>query len=333
LALVTLLRINTIEDDTKSQGFKHPKSLEQNCKVLCQTKNIVKNTIYENYPSPNAELLIGLLVGDDELNLVRDTKEELKRTGTIHVAVVSGYNISLVYGFIFKLTGSPYKKRSLLTGLSVSFLYAIMTGAEPPVIRAWVMGSIGALAKYSGRQVDTSSLLTFTCLVMLSIDPTLLRSLSFQLSFLATYGLLDYSGKIEIYLRRLLRTDSSLVSDLSTSISAQMLVFPLISYHFGEVSMIGPFVNALLLWTVPLSTISGFAFVLSGVLLPVRLYSVSSLLSFPAYVSTDIFLRGVSLFSSLPFCSYSYKMSLHALCLYYVLLFFLTYLYKRRTRK
>ena len=281
----------------------------------------------ENFPSPHSELLLGMVIGINDIDKVPSFEWALKESGTIHVVVVSGFNISLVFGLIIGVLGSRYRLKNLLIAQSCTLFYTFLSGFEPPVIRAWVMGSIAAWAKYYGRSVDGFRLLMFSGLLMVLIDPYFLFSLSFQLSFLATLGLILYGEFFSSTLSKV--SKSVLFEDLAATLSAQVTVWPLISFHFGTVSLVSPLVNMLSLWTVPIATILGTLFILLGTFLPF----LSKILAILIYPFLDIFVRLNVFFSQFYFSSRGIQVDLIKLSIYYLFVaFWAIYLGGRRKK-
>ncbi len=276
-----------------------------------------KNIVEESLPSPSSELLLGMTIGMDELAQLPLFKQALKTTGTIHVVVVSGFNISLVFGMVTGLLGSKYKLKNLLIAQVVTLFYALLSGFNPPVIRAWIMGSTAAWGKYYGRMIDGLRLLYFSGLVMVIISPLQLFSLSFQLSFLATLSLILYGGFFSKIFPRF--------SDLASTLSAQVLVWPLISYSFGTVSLISPLVNMLILWTVPISTVFGGILLLAG-LINIWLSRLVGIFLFPFL---DFFAQIVIYFSRLDFSLVNFEISLRFLAVYYVVMLLLGFKFEK----
>lgn len=268
------------------------------------------------FPSPHSELLLGMTVGIDRLSDVPTFKQALKNTGTIHVVVVSGFNISLIFDSIIKLLGSRYKTRNLLIAQGLTFLYSLLSGFDPPVVRALVMGSIVSWGKYYGRGVNTLLVLITSGLLMLVFQPLYFFSLSFILSFMATLGLVLFSN----YFSKMLSfINFPLIEDFCAGFSAQLLVIPVLSYFFGTISFISIVVNTLILWTVPLTTIIGIVFLGVSFLNE----QISSLLTIPLYVLMNIFTESVMFFYNLGFGTLNYKINLFYMSGYYFLLFIL----------
>lgn len=270
-------------------------------------------------PSPHSELLLGMTIGVNDLKTVPKFNNASKITGTVHVVVVSGYNIALVFGLVIAVIGSQYRMRNLLFALLVTLVYAVISGFEPPVIRSWIMGSIAAWGKYYGRSLDGAKLLFFSGLCMVLYDPAFLFSLSFQLSFMATLSLCLFSDPIALLVRKFSRGRRFLLlEDLTSTLSAQVLVWPLISNTFGTVSVISPIANPLVLWTVPISTVLGM------VMLFLTFISafLSHLFAWIVFVPLDIYVQTVNWLGGLGGASVTFGLNNRLMLIYYIVIFF-----------
>ena len=272
--------------------------------VLASLRNSFTRNIGKYMKSPYKELLLGYLLGLNDIKTLPRYNDMLITTGTIHVVVVSGFNISLVCGFIYSLFGNELKLNKIIPAQTLALIYVALVGLNPPAIRAWVMSTFVIFGRLYGRRGAGVRLLLTSLFVMTIYDPMLLFSLSFQLSFLATLGIILYSHSFEDFFR----------SDLSTTLSAQVLVWPLISYVFGRVSIVSPIVNALVLWTVPPATIFGFIFL--------AFTYVSGRLSFVfSYVVTlplFLFIKVVAFFAGFSKASLDIRIGLPFFISYYV---------------
>ena len=269
------------------------------------------------FPSPHSELLLGMLLGIDDLKLIPTFNDVLKDTGTVHIVVVSGYNISLVFDLVIRLIGTKYKLRNLIAAQFVTLVYSVITGFEPPVIRAWIMGSIASWGKFYGRSIQALQVLVFSGLVMGIVNPHYLYSLSFQLSFLATLSLILYTNPISAFTKNFIKNDSFILTDLSTTLAAQVLVWPLISYRFGRISLLSPLVNCLVLWNVPLATVLGGAFLFLSFIhaLPAQI------LFFVVYPPLEIFVEVVRFFAQFKVFILNFQLDVRWLLAYYIALF------------
>ncbi|MCG2686137.1 ComEC/Rec2 family competence protein, partial [Candidatus Parcubacteria bacterium] len=103
-------------------------------KRLYRFRNFLDRPIIQSLPEPQASLLSGILLGIKR-GTTSGFSQKLRDTGTIHVVVVSGYNITVLGGVLVSLTRFLGRRNSLLWSLAGIFLFALMVGAEPPVIR------------------------------------------------------------------------------------------------------------------------------------------------------------------------------------------------------
>lgn len=253
-------------------------------------RNFLAAKLDSLYPVEEANLVKGLLLGVNDFS--KDLKEKFINTGTIHVVVVSGYNVSLVAGTILGSSLIFGRKVALTLSFLGIILYTLLTGAQPPTVRAAIMGSLAFGASGLGRQKAGLELLFVAAGMMVILDPTLFFNLSFQLSVLATFGVLYFTPKFEGKLGFL----GPLKGDLANTLAAQILVTPLLVLNFGQVSWVSPLVNLLILWTVPIATVLGFLSLLLGLVIS----PLGQVLSWFNYLFLAFFLMVVKLFSAVP---------------------------------
>lgn len=255
---------------------------------LTKTRLGLNRKIIENFPSPQSQLLSGVVLGVKS-NLEKDFKQSLINTGTLHVVVVSGYNIALVAGFGLSLSFLiGRKKASLLAGTLVTF-YTLLVGISAPTLRATIMALLTIVAILFGRQVLAGYLLFLTAGLMILVSPENLFDVSFQLTFLATLGLIIFNTSFSKFLGRL---PNQLREPLATTLAAQVLVVPIIFYYFGNVPLLSPLINVLVLWTVPIITVAGFVYLF---LLAINTF-IASLLGYLLLVPLTFFVKVVLFF-------------------------------------
>ncbi len=235
-------------------GGIDPTYRDQEVKMLSPLRQQLEEVIDKTLPYPQSALLSGILLGSQN-NLPFKLKNDLKTTSTIHMVVVSGQNLSMVAGFVMSLVYFLGRRKTIvLTLLAVAF-YSLLTGFQVPVIRAGIMVFLAYLAQLLGRERQGPWVLFLTAGLMLLYNPNWLLSISFQLSFLATFGVIVVAPVIA---SRLKKVPKVLREDLGVTLSAQFLVLPVIAYNFGQISLIGILVNSLILWSIPLVMIFGF---------------------------------------------------------------------------
>lgn len=242
-------------------------------------------------PEPQSALLSGILLGERS-SLPFHLRQSLTDTSTIHMVVVSGQNLTILSGLLMGLSGWLGRRRTILMTLGGMLVYALLTGLQVPVLRAFVMASGTVLAQATGRQVIGWWMLMLTAGLMLLVNPNWVYSISFQLSFLATLGLVAVAPVISIAIKRL---PSLIRQDLSVTLAAQLMTLPVIASNFGSVSLVGIGANLMVLWTIPLIMVSGF-FTLIASTIP----GVGELVSLVPITLLTYFIYIVELFSNLP---------------------------------
>ncbi len=321
LLSIVIFRLSTVPIVSRGESVNVINSSD---KVFSLIRKKLYLDLQKFYPSPHVELLTGTVLGLNALSSVPTFNDILRKSGTIHVVVVSGFNIVLLFNFVENLVGSIYKFRNYLFALIITFVYAVFTGFGYPVIRAWIMSALSFSTKYLGLRASQLHIVMLTGLVMLILSPQTLFELSFQLSFLAVVGLIVVGPVVSSRIEKFYSGKNSLLSDFSTSLAAQCLVWPLLSYNFGTINIIAPFVNAIVLWTIPRITVLGLVAVCI-----VQSAILSYLLAFAIYPFLDFFVEVVTIFARIPFANIAFKIPLLALLVYYSSLFVLLAVYNR----
>jgi competence protein ComEC len=203
-------------------------------------------------PEPQCSLAQAILLGLRG-NIPDSLDEAFSRTGTAHLLAISGLHISIIIAILLSLFSLLFgRRRSIHIWLTLTFVwfYALLAGMHPPVIRATIMGSLFLMAEYLGRQRSAIIALAFAAAVMVGIQPYILWSVSFQLSFLAMAGLVllypyfqawGRKGVARLFTNkeRIVPTASIVTDTFAASLAATVAVAPLIGYEFGIVSLVG----------------------------------------------------------------------------------------------
>lgn len=225
-----------------------------------------------------AGFLEAFLLGEGR-GIPAEVKENFRRTGTIHILVVSGFQVGLIGAVALvalSLARVARGARYLLTGLTL-ILYCALTGGAPPILRATVVGTLLCLGQYQGREVSPLNLLGAAALAILAFDPRALADVGFQLSFAAVLGILAGIRCCPKSVPGAVPGTSpgtpcafgawcqSLGQAVAASVGAWTAVTPLVAWHLRTVSFTAPAAN---LVAVPL----GSALVANGLLV----YAVGS---------------------------------------------------------
>lgn len=286
--------------------------------------------VQEILPSPHSELVMGMVLGEDQFNLVPTYNDILKKVGLIHVVVVSGYNISLVFTLLMRILGSQYKLKNLLIGLISTLIYAGISGFGIPAVRAWIMGSIAVIFKFYGRPSHGTKVLLFSGIVLICLSPSQLFSVSFMLSFLATLGVMVVPQALTGLLLGLgVKKTPVFLEDFMTSLSAQLMVNPVLSYYFGSISAVSLISNPLVLWVVPICTILGGLLVTLAFIFPI----LSKLLALVIFPFLDFFVSLSEVFANFKSASVNLRFSALVVFVYYFLLFVFIKFFTAKVRK
>ena len=265
---------------------------------LFRFENRLERLLSELLPEPQSSLLAGILLGSKK-EMPQEFFYRLRETGTLHVVVASGYNITVIASFLINsLVKWVKRKKALILAFLGIFLYTLMAGAEPPVVRAAIMGSLTYLAQLLGREKDAFVSLIFAAALMLLISPLILFDIGFQLSFAATAGILLLSSRLKGKIFEI----PWLGEDLRVTLAAQLATWPLIFFHFRRLSLISPLVNALVLPTIPIIMALGAMMVGLGFWFK----PLAQLVAWLAWVPLTYFVAVIKFFGGLPWASYEF---------------------------
>jgi competence protein ComEC len=216
-----------------------------------------KNVIAQILPEPQASLLTGILLGDDS-GIPKSVQDAFRATGTSHIIAISGYNVTILIGLMnlgaLRLLGRRRAFFVLVIGL---LIYMLLVGASASVMRAVIMGIVFLLANRVGRQGLALNTLFLTAMLMTLYNPMWLWDVGFQLSFVATLGLILYATPLQqtvetwlagVLPARRVKPVMDVLSDaLLVTLAAQITTIPLLAYSFKQFSFVSLLTNALVL--------------------------------------------------------------------------------------
>lgn len=254
-------------------------------------------------PEPHASLLNGILFGTKS-SMPISFYNSLVSTGTLHIIALSGMNISILINMIAKITIGIGKKWSVLATLAVITLFVLFVGPSPSVVRAAIMGSLSLLAVFFGRQNWGLLSLFLAGGAMLLYDLSLIGNISFQLSFLATLGIILATGKRECQKKRsrLQQFIYYFRENLKLTVAAQIFTLPVIFHHFHRISLISPLANLLIGWSIQYLMILGFAAGLAGFLF----WPVGWVLSWTVWVLLEYVIVVIEILARIPGASVTF---------------------------
>jgi len=270
-------------------------------------------------PEPHSAFLGGITIGARE-GLPKDLQEKFRTTGVAHIVALSGYNITIVAGTVMLFFSFLPQYLAISGGVIGVILFAVMTGASATVLRASIMALLALTAKATGRIYTVFWALFLAGFFMVWQNPKILRfDTSFQLSFLATLGL--------IYISPIVKNKASFITEkfnlreiFSATVSAQIAVLPLLVYKTGLISIVGLPVNFLILPFIPLTMFLGFVTGIFGMIN----YFLSLPFAWASFILLQYELFIVDIFAKLPFSAVNIAgFSEVFLILSYVAIFFI----------
>ncbi|MBI2096875.1 MAG: ComEC/Rec2 family competence protein [Candidatus Sungbacteria bacterium] len=238
-------------------------------RILESVKQRFSQAIEHSLPEPDASFVLGVLIGERS-SMAPALRDAFARTGTSHIVALSGFNITIIAVAVSWFLG--LFRLSLGSRFTVStmciLLFVLIVGGGASVVRAALMGILVLVARERGRVYDVTNALIFAAAVMALMNPYLLRfDLSFQLSFLATLGIIIVPPMAEKYIYWIPR-QFGIRELMAATLSAELFVYPLLLWHFGMISLVGPFANLLILPLIPLTMLLGFLVGVTGLILP-----------------------------------------------------------------
>lgn len=251
------------------------------------------DVIHERVPGTPGALTLGLLIGDDTA-LTLDEREDLRHAGLSHLTAVSGWNVTLVtgaVGLLFLRMGLRGWGWSSLQLIALCGLVWIV-GLDPPVTRAAIMAVAGLVAVRLGRPAHSVTVLVLSAALMAAVSPPALTSLSFQLSVVATLGLV-LSARLT---QEMEGWKAIVLTPLIATATIGMITAPLLAAEFGTLSLLTVPANILAAPLVPAATIAGVVVVIAS---PVAL--LATIAGWGAWLLSALLLWLARILSSVPY--------------------------------
>jgi competence protein ComEC len=285
-------------------------------------KEKLRELIKVNLPQLEGSLLSAIILGDRE-DLPEELNDFFIKTGTVHILAISGLHVGIVafiFLSLFKVLRVPRKLRYVLV-IFLLIIYAFLTGARPPVIRATIMALVLLFGLLINRDIDIYNSLGLAALIILMGNPLQLFDAGFQLSFLCVISILYFTPKMA----SIFKDKNWLTKYFFVSLSAWLGIIPVVAYHFNIISPMTVIANLAVIPFIFLVVALGFTFILAGLLSLIFAKVFGATVSF----ALSVLIHFTSIISKLPF-SYFYipqPTYIYIIC-YYVLLL-VVFNYKR----
>lgn len=263
-------------------------------------------------PEPIASFGLGLLVGIRAL-IPKAMQTELTLVGLSHLVAVSGYNLTIIVAAVDRALKRAGRGVALATSLWLIIGFLIVTGASASIVRASLVSVLSLLASFYGLRFNPLTLILITAGVTALAEPKYLTDLGWLLSFLAFFGILVVAPAVEARLRH---PKSILVRLFIESFTAQVLTLPLILFMFGQLSIVAPLTNLVILPLVPLAMAVSFVAGLAGMLVP----AFAGWFAWPAMLVLGFITEAIDQFASLPWAGRTDHISLSVMLLMYAII-------------
>jgi len=242
-------------------------------------KSKMQKTISLYVPKLPASVLEAMVLGEKK-DIPRLIYDSMVKAGTVHILVVSGFNVGIIIFIValfLKLIRLPRKLRFVVV-IPCLVIYCLLTGSSTPVVRATVMGIFFLVAYLIRREPDIYNSLSLAVLFILLIDPSQLFNIGFQLSFVSVISIVYLYPALSKFVANYIFRKGGVYPDIKgvrfivdsilVSLSAWLGTCGFIAYYFKLVSPVTILAN---LFIVPLATfitLCGICLVFAGLILP-----------------------------------------------------------------
>lgn len=283
--------------------------------LLAPVRAGFERTLANFIRAPERTLLVGMLIGGGAFS--QELKRVFQMTGTSHLVAVSGMNVSFVAEFFERLALKLRVSRFVRFCFIVCALgaYVALTGGSASAVRAFLMALISAFATIIGRKSESFHALFASACIMILWDPLFIVDVGWQLSCLATLGLI-MSEIIPVRIAAFVPTIFGLREAWVTTLSAILFTLPVIAATFGAISYIAPFVNVLIVPLVAPIMILGFFFGIAMICAPSAALFFAPIIEWPLNKIIAAFIFA----ASLPGAAAEIQFSIAAFIAWYVIL-------------
>jgi competence protein ComEC len=243
---------------------------------------------------PVGPLVAAMALGGDVVDLPFDLKDDFVRVGLAHALAASGFQVSLIVSGIIAVT-RRWLSRNWQFGLAMAGIgiFVLMAGPQPSVLRAAVMGTAVAIGLLTSRQIRPLQSILLAAVLLLVINPLWVWDVGFQLSFLATLGLVVSATPIQKKLDWLPPTIGELVS---VPLAATIWTLPIQMWTFKVLPIYALPANVLTSPLVTIISIGGMISAAIGAIIP----PVGSAIAWILFYPTQLLIALVQWFSQLP---------------------------------
>ncbi|WP_309739515.1 ComEC/Rec2 family competence protein [Chamaesiphon sp. OTE_20_metabat_361] len=248
---------------------------------------------------PIGPLVTAMVLGSEAVDLPFELRDRFVRVGLAHALAASGFQVSLILNAILALTRKRLSvvAQSNVGGLAL-LIFLGLTGFQPAVVRSVVMGMAVLVGLRTQRKINPLSSLFLAGTLLLIINPLWIWDIGFELSFLATLGLIVTVEPLQQKLDWLPPTIADLIT---VPLAASIWTLPIQLYVFKVFPLYSLPANVLTSPLISIISIGGTIGALVGAIIPIFGSAISWLL----YLPTQLLIGIVNLFNYLPGASFA----------------------------
>ena len=227
--------------------------------VSKKIRNSIINNIKRILPKETSGLLIGFLLGD-KAYLQENIVENFQKSSLAHMLAVSGTHISYIILGVSILIKKISKKTGYYLTIFILIFYLFLTNFSATVVRASVMAIILIISQMVHRKVDIINSICIALLLLIIHNPYSLNSVSVELSFLGTLGVIYLTPKINelIQSNKIFSKYPKLSKTISVPIAAQIAILPIMILNFHTISFTFLLSNIMAVPLLGIAIILGF---------------------------------------------------------------------------
>ena len=300
-------------------------------RIFVKIKDIIKST----YSEKIAKIIIGIMLGDTG-EIDAETKQDFSNSNISHVLAVSGMHISYIIILVTNSTKKLFGKRqSKIIASIVLAIYMFITGFSISVVRASIMGILSCMSFIVYRKSDTLNNISISALIILINNPYSLTSLSFLLTYGGTLGIIYFNKTIENILKsikirnrkwkyiflKIQRKCKNIIEVISVSISAQIIIAPIIALNFNSIGIGFILTNLMLSYIIGIIIIGGFIQIL------ISMFSINIGIAIAKIIEIPVY--GIILISKIKIGNFKIVTpDLYQVIVYYIVVWLFRFLYQ-----
>lgn len=236
--------------------------------ILVSFKQNLNRIIAENLKEPQSSLMMGIIFGQERL-FSESFDGNIRMAGVSHIVAASGYNITILILAGSKLLKFIPLKLRLFLLLFLIWGFCILAGLSPSIVRACIMTTIALIAMILGKKNTIHVTLPLAAFVFVLVDPKIVFNVGFQLSVVATLGLVYLQPALSNIWKKIFKKTNSFVEDtLLTTLSCTLVTLPITIYTFSTVSIWAVVANCLVLPVVESTMFLGVLGIITSNFLP-----------------------------------------------------------------